>query len=262
MAVERRSQVLRRDFLVGAAAGAVAVRSASLATATVSPEQFPKDANSSYAQCGEDVIVRTLLEAAGIRRATYLDIGAYLPAFSNNTYLLYRDGGRGVLIEPNVDLIGRLEAGRPLDRVLNVGIGVGSGAGAGAEADYYRMSLEQWNTFDRAEAERAEATTGGRVSIREVVRMRLVSIDAILAEYFPGAAPDFLSIDVEGLDLAILRTLDFGRFRPRVICAETLVRQTSRMNPEVADFLATQGYRPRAMTFANTIFVDGEARPA
>ena len=63
-------------------------------------------------------------------------------------------------------------------------------------------------------------------------------------------------IDVESLDLAILRTLDFARYRPRIICTETLLPATGRMRTDTAEFLTQQGYESRAMTLANPIFVD------
>ena len=249
------SQCLRRDFLVGAAAGFAVTQTAGRAFAGT--PRFPADANPSYAQSGEDVIVRLIFEDLGVDRPSYLDVGAFLPIFASNTYLFYAKGARGVLVEPNVDLIPRLKADRPGDTILNVGIGLTEQKAA----DYYCLSLLQWNTFDKEEAERSVRMTEGKVKIEKVVKMPLVPINRIMAESFPGRPPDFLSIDVESLDLAILKTLDFGRFRPRVICTETLISHTSRMAPETTEFLHGQGYEARAMTYANTIFVDAR-RPA
>ena len=165
------------------------------------------------------MIVAEIFDDLKVMKPTYLDVGAFLPIFANNTYLFYQQGGRGVLVEPNVDLIPELRAKRPGDTVLNVGIGL-TEQGA---ADYYCMTLSQWNTFDKAEAERRVVKTGGEVEIERVVKMPLVPINRIMAEHFPQGGPDFLSIDIESLDLAVLRTLDFSRFRPKVICTETLI---------------------------------------
>ena len=86
--------------------------------------------------------------------------------------------------------------------------------------------------------------------------MPLVNINKVIAEHFPETAPDLLSIDTEGLDLTILKTLDFGRHRPRVIVAETTAGNGFRMSPDIGDFLASRDYAPRGMTLANTIFTD------
>jgi hypothetical protein len=89
-----------------------------------------------------------------------------------------------------------------------------------------------------------------------VMKMPLISINRIITEHFPPEGPDFLSIDIESLDLPVLKTLDFTRFRPKVMCVETLVTTTTRMNPETTTFLASHGYEVRGMTIANTIYRD------
>ena len=243
-------QFLRRDFLVGSVAGGVAAVSVSSLKACW--PRHPENATLSYAQSGEDVTVAMIFEFLQVTKPTYLDVGAYLPIFSNNTYLFYQKGSRGVLVEPNVDLIPELRAKRPGDTVLNVGIGLTSQSAA----EYYCMGLPQWNTFDKGEAEARVAKTDGRVKIERVVKVPLVPINRIMADHFPKSGPDFLSIDIESLDLAVLRTLDFDRFRPKVICTETLIALSIVMEPETTKFLESKGYEPRGMTFANTIYVD------
>ena len=110
MAAPQPLQFLRRDFLFGSAAGLAATKSVGYVAAD--PYRFPEGANPSFAQSGEDVIVRQLLEELGVKKPTYLDIGARYPVRMNNTFLLYRSGGRGVLVEPNVDLIRSLKRKR------------------------------------------------------------------------------------------------------------------------------------------------------
>ena len=189
--------------------------------------RFPVHANPSYAQCGEDAIVKQLFNVLEVEHPSYLDVGAYLPIACNNTYLFYSQGSRGVLVEPNLDLIPEIKARRPDDTVLNIGIGVSDRDAA----DYYCLTMPEWNTFDKDEAERASEKTRGKVKIEKVVKMSLVPINRIIEAHFRGKSPDFLSIDVESMDLAILRTLDFKRFRPKVICTETLTLMSNRMAP-------------------------------
>jgi hypothetical protein len=160
-------------------------------------------------------------------------------------------GARGVLVEPNVDLCAKLRAIRPDDRTLAAGIGVA----AVREADYFVMSEPSWNTFSKQEADHQVEVTKGRVKIKQVIKMPLLNINDVMAEHFEGA-PAFLSIDAEGLHLAILKTIDFSRFRPKVICVETLVSGTRSTIPEIPAFMETQGYVGRGQTFVNTLFVD------
>jgi hypothetical protein len=69
-------------------------------------------------------------------------------------------------------------------------------------------------------------------------------------------APTFISIDTEGLDLDILKTIDFNRFRPKIFCVETLITNTKKSRPEIAEFMARHRYIPRGGSFVNTIFLD------
>jgi hypothetical protein len=137
--------------------------------------------------------------------------------------------------------------------VLEAGIGVTSVR----EADYYVMTESSWNTCSREEAERQAVVSNGTVVIKEVIKMPLLNINQVMDEHFKRA-PAFLSVDTQGLELAILKSIDYGRFRPEVICAETLVTGTNKSIPETAEFMQTQGYVVRGMTFVNTIFVDSQ----
>ena len=184
---------------------------------------------------------------------TYLDVGANDPIQNSNTYYFYRKGYRGVLVEPNVSLCEKLRAVRPEDTTLAAGIGVT----AAKEADYYIMTHPSWNTFSKEEADHQTEVTQGRISVKEVIKMPLLSINDVMSKHF-GEAPAFLSVDTEGLDLAILKSIDYERFRPKIICAETLVSSTTQTRPEIPEFMASRGYVARGGSFVNTIFVDAK----
>ena len=209
--------------------------------------------NESFSQCGEDLVVAFTMGYLGMGpHITYLDVGANDPVNLNNTYYFYRRGHCGVLVEPNGALCRSLRNRRRGDTVLEAGIGAVAG-----EADYYVMSEDGLSTFSRAEAEHQVEVTAGRVSIRQVIKRRLLDINDVMAEHFDGA-PTFLSVDTEGLDLAILRSIDYGRFRPGIICAETLGSGTRKTRPEIAELLASREYAARGGSFVNTIFVDSK----
>jgi FkbM family methyltransferase len=248
---KREPKLSKREFLFGAVAGGVAFQAARMAVPSAFG-QTPKEAKLSYAQSGEDLVVSFIFDYLKLPQPSYIDIGAWLPVNDNNTYLFYQRGCRGVLVEPNVDLVPVLRKERGRDTVLNVGIGVDTVK----EADYYRMSGSAMNTFSKEQAEQVVRETNGKVTIQEVVKMPLVNINEVLDEHFNGGAPDFLSIDVEGLDLPILRTLNFVKHRPKVICVETLIAASTKENPEINQFLQSKDYVIRGSSFVNAIFVD------
>ncbi len=58
------------------------------------------------------------------------------------------------------------------------------------------------------------------------------------------------------MDLGILRTLDFERYRPDIICVETLEVASDVVNLDILRLLESKRYSARGATFVNTIFVD------
>ena len=211
----------------------------------------------SYSQAGEDLIIRALFQSFGMQQIRYLDIGANHPDFISNTYLFYTTGSRGVTVEPNPKLYAKHRALRPDDTCINAGIGFDDQPAA----DFYVFGgmADGLSTFSKEEAERFEnvGVEGvGRFKIARVMKMPLKKINAILAE---TGVPDFLSIDIEGLDLAVLKTLDFATYRITCICVETIhydADSKPQRNREIVQLLTDNGYMIYAETSINTIFVD------
>jgi len=252
----------RRDFLklqVGASTAFAAgvVGGAAVVTKTDirrywDPPQplLPPFAGYHYAQHAEDVILWDLIFAwLKIYPASYLDVGAYHPVRSSNTYLFYERNCQGVLVEPNPALWDILAKVRPRDVLIRGGIGID---GKDGEADYYVISGDgQLNTFSKEAAESLPARSGGFHTVQKVLRLPLLDINGLMHKQW-GDAPTLLSIDTEGLELPILRSIDWKRYRPGVVCVET----GSDANPAIQKLMTAQGYAARGGTFLNTIFVD------
>lgn len=239
------------SFLVGGLGGAV-VGGGSVAAYAAKQRQV---GTLSYAQQGEDLIVQNVLDMVRVQGPiTYLDIGAYDPIFDSNSYAFYLAGGHGVLVEPNPSKIERLRKVRPRDKVLNIGVGLSAQPTTG---DYYLIggSGGLLNTFSKEDAEGVQTKSHGAQSIEKVLKMPLVNINTLMQEQL-GGAPNFLSIDTEGLDLGILETMDFDRYRPDVICVETLEVGGDAVSVDILRLLETKRYSARGATFVNTIFVD------
>lgn len=258
----------RRDFFGGAALGVVggaalgaavargqdapsAPAAAPLPAAPPAPA-LPKHARLSFAQQGEDILIyHVLSELLGIRMPTYFDVGAAYPVRGNNTYLLYTMGARGVLVEPNPALAAMLRAERPGDVVIEAGIGVTDDA----SADYYEIKGNAMlNTFSRAQVELLQRDRAESV-VERVVQMPLLNINRVIQEH-GGKAPDLLSTDVEGLDEAIVRSLDLTRFRPGAICMETDPPSPSGRPSAMQRYMAARGYIPRGGSLYNIVYVD------
>ncbi len=207
---------------------------------------------SSYSQSGEDLIIDHLFQELEIEKPSFIDIGAHHPRYINNTFLFYKKGSRGINIEPDPELISRFQSMRSDDVNLNIGIGESEG-----EADFYIMNEPALNTFLKEEAERT-MKENSNYKIQEIKQIQISSISSVIQKYCNGKFPELLSIDVEGLDEIILKSINYGGVAPTVMCVETLSFSTKgrgRKNVELIDFLKHKGYMVYADTFINTIFV-------
>lgn len=242
-------------FALGAAAGVAGGAAATIAVAPKLLRPAPLPGKLSYAEAGEDIVLwQIAVGALRIEHPTYMDIGAHHPVVNNNTFFFYERGARGVLVEPNPALHGVLAAVRPGDKLLRAGIG----AGEPSTGDYYIIGGSedgQLNTFSREQVEQLVTRSRGHYRVERVIKVPLLNINDVMREHW-NAAPNVLSVDTEGFDLPILRSIDFKRFRPDVIVAETGELGGQRLEVEILEFLVQQGYQVRGGSFVNTIFVD------
>jgi FkbM family methyltransferase len=248
----------RRSFIggafVGLPAGALLARLARKPSEPAAPAAWvpPPEGRLSYAQQGEDIVLfHVLRDLLKVNAPTYIDIGAADPVLGSNTYLMYCTGGHGVLVEPNPTYVEKLKARRPKDVVVAAGVGVGDAR----EADYYVIRGQPpLNTFSPKVIETLKPQFGPDL-VERVVKMPLVPVNELIRTHL-GQAPDLLSIDVEGLDLDILRTLDFEGLRPGAIVAETVQFGAPGVNDDLYRFVVGKGYVVRGGSCINTVFVD------
>ncbi len=204
----------------------------------------------SYSQSGEDLIVKFLLEMlCGKRPVRYLDIGANHPFYISNSALFYAEGGRGVLVEPDPYFAKLLRAKRPRDTVIQAGVHFSGDK----KADFFIFDTPTLNTFSAHEAERY-ASMGHRL-VRKLA-VDLMGINEILEA---SGDIDFMSLDVEGLDMAILEMINWEKYRPICVCVESAAydaRNEPRKATEIIRFMESKNYLLYADTFNNSIFVE------
>lgn len=75
----------------------------------------------SYSQFKEDKYIWDILQKYDLKGASYIDIGANHPTDISNTYLMYRKGLNGIIIEPNVEFAKLFKKFRKKDIVLMIG---------------------------------------------------------------------------------------------------------------------------------------------
>ncbi|NJL12525.1 MAG: FkbM family methyltransferase [Microscillaceae bacterium] len=191
-------------------------------------------------------MVANILKWLGIENPTYLDIGAYHSSNISNTYLLYLSGCSGICIEPDPFLYAEVKYNRPKDTVLNIGIGKEK-----SFLSFFQMENKTLNTFVEKEAREAEAL--GISKISNIIQVEVTTINDVIAKY-ASQIPNFISIDVEGMQMDILYSFDFHKYKPEIFCIETQNSQYEKITA-INDFMIEKGYFVCADTYINTIFV-------
>jgi hypothetical protein len=176
-----------------------------------------------HAASGEDLLAWSWIsslepDASKIR---YLDIGAADPIHLSNTYLFYCRGASGILVEPDPDQAILLGTTRPRDTVINAGVAFN----ACGSLTLTKTTNPLFNSFSRERAMRVVEQSRSwhpsqRQQIVSSIEANLIPANELLAKHFNSAPLHFLSIDAEGFDFDILKSIDFSRFSPLVICIE------------------------------------------
>jgi FkbM family methyltransferase len=207
----------------------------------------------SFSQSGEDMIVEFALRALfNVDKPTYIDIGAYHPTNLSNTAYFYNIGCRGINIEPNPTQIKEFYKQRKEDINLNIAI-----ADVEESMDYYIMQDATLNTLSYQDAIAYEKNNISKII--EKTKIETKKFSTIIKEYLKDRKCDFLSVDVEGYDLQILKSISWSEFRPKVVCLETIQLLNNGdwyKNKEIITFLENKNYIIRADTTINTIFID------
>jgi FkbM family methyltransferase len=194
------------------------------------------------------LIIGRLLKTIDISKAFYVDIGAYDPIRMSNTYSFYLNGGHGILVEPDHALCAKSRRKRPRDTVIEAGIGLERGT-----RTFYEFKEKTLSTFSEEDAEVAKKRGCPMIGTREV---KVMTFADVIAEN-KVTNIDVLSIDVEGLDLEILKSIDYEKIHPKIICTETkrYDQDIPGDKTEAASFLKGKGYM-LIYSLVNSIFVD------
>jgi FkbM family methyltransferase len=210
----------------------------------------------TYSQAGEDIVIEALLtsirgKARPIASIYYLEVGANHPIQTSNTYLFYRKhNAQGVLFEADPELIPALETVRPRDAVVRTAV-------SARRDETLVLNVSRAKELSSLDVNHLKSFAG-MGEIAQVARQIVVPnthIADVLAKYGQQQI-HYLSIDVEGEDLPIMKAIDFDRYRPWVLSCEPSA-QVHPDNPQQMFQVMTQaGYALVAITSVNFIFAD------
>ena len=201
----------------------------------------------SYSQEGEDMILRRFFEFK--KNGFYVDVGAHHPKRFSNTYFFYKKGWKGINIDAMPGSMNAFEKVRPRD--INIEVPISSKK---QKLKYYGFNEPALNGFSKELSEQRNNSRGYDIIFTRDLQTQ--TLQNVLDTYLPKEQIiDFLSIDVEGLDFDVIKSVDLNKVRPRLILIEILSSSYHELiNDEITTHLISNNYSIFSKTINTVIF--------
>ncbi len=203
---------------------------------------FVHQALLSNSQFQEDLLIDLLLGRKS--EGVYVDVGANDPFYNSNTQRFYSRGWRGINIEPGLAEFKKFEKYREFDINLNMAV-----SGELGKLTFYQIGNDSsLSTLDHPTA----------VKMADTYKLELTSstvdvmpVEKILDQYLGGRHIDFMSVDAEGHDLAVLMSNNWNKYRPTLVMVESNIGSR-----EIIMFMEQHSYLYIFSNHVNALFVD------
>jgi FkbM family methyltransferase len=182
----------------------------------------------SYAQNGEDILLNRVF--ADVANGFYVDIGAYEPVEGSVTKAFSDRGWTGINIEPG-EVFHRLAAARPRDVNLHMAV-----LDRGGTVTFVEHAID---------AGQSHVVQGPELPIDGVAHeVPCDTLAAILTAHAPERTIDFLKIDAEGAEAAIICSTNWRAIRPTVLVIEATYPWSNQLaNADWEPVLLAHGYK-------------------
>lgn len=203
-----------------------------------------------YSQIGQDLIVYIFHNAK--KDGFYIDIGASDGIRFSNSLLFEELGWRGFCVEANPAMFEKLRKNRKCDcynlAVFSENIGT------------TRMATTSWTGLNTLEVNLTDYQVqrmrydGGRNEEIQFIEVKTTTFSELMDNYPDVHHIDFLSMDIEGGELEVLKGIDFDRYTFSLMAIE--------FHPvkgvDIPEFLKSKGYRILMYDCQDFIFVPDE----
>jgi len=196
----------------------------------------------SYSQYGEDLVVDALLGCK--KKGFYVDVGANDPDCLSNTKRFYLRGWHGINIEPEPSLYEKLCQVR--NRDINLWIGIANEYGV---KDFFQSSANTLSSFNEELVRKMSQIYGAVLS--SSVKVPVMPLAEVFSKYVLKRSIDFMSVDVEGADLDVLKSNDWVKYRPYILIVEININ-----GQPIVSFLKDKNYLLVYYNGTNGIFLD------
>lgn len=183
-------------------------------------------------QAGQDRVVDTMTKA--MRGGTFVDVGGYDGVTGSNTfYLETHRGWTGALVEP---VSTQIEKARTIRRCpcFEVAIAPNEGEAEFVEiTEGYTQMSGLVDSYDKTLLQRVRSDKRHKENLITVKTMTL----SALLDHVDIPNPDFISLDIEGGEMACLQSFPFERHDVKIWAIEN-----NRGTPEIKQLMDQKGY--------------------
>ena len=211
----------------------------------------------SYSSYGEDAILNGVIKRLSwimdknlFQYNTYIDIGSFHPVIDSNTYFLYKMGWNGTLVDPNKYFNIAIKDIRPNDTIYNYAVDSTSGI-----KDFYIFGNEDSsNTLSKSFANKK--VDAQHTDVLKIEKIESKTINDVILMHMQNfnKVPFLLNIDIEGLDLDVIKTYRSDMRIPFIMIEDDSMKQFG--NSEIRTIMEQNKYFPVATTFLTTLYVD------
>ena len=179
----------------------------------------PRVVNSNW---GLDLIVNVILR--NIKKGVYVDVGCHHPLINNNTYYLYKRGWNGINIDLDFNSIEMFNYFRPGDDNYKTAV---SNKKGDAKLYFFHNRAPK-NTINKLNSRGAKSVKKIQTEkLDDILKKSKIKIKKI----------DFLTIDVEGNELNVLKGLNFNKYEPKVISIELINKNLNSFYDQKIEYI-------------------------
>ena len=151
---------------------------------------------------------------------TFFEFGASDGLCNSNSYLLENFfNWKGVLSEPSPQWLDALKRNRTNTKIITKCIWKESGK----KLDFFMSEIGELSTLkDFIDSDKASmpGNTESRKKKGKIISVETISLNDVIKEYFSNTCPSYISIDTEGSEYEILKSLNLNKFRPKLFTIE------------------------------------------
>ncbi len=170
---------------------------------------------------------------------TFLEFGATDGLDLSNTYMLESSlGWRGVLSEPSPKWHNSLRENRKNSNIITKCIWTISNK----ELDFFDSDAGSLSTLKKyidSDIESMPINAELRKKNGKLIKVKTISLNDVIKNYFQNQAPSYISIDTEGSEFEILNFFDFAKFKPILF---TIEHNFTKSQIDIDNLMASKNY--------------------